>query len=202
MREHLGWVTTCEDEHNCPQNWVELPGSELPATVRCHVCQRDVSCVADAASFEAGATGGELMAFPVVPSAGLGASYELDADGGGNGAYHGPSAPVSVPAPAPARRAAPKQQNLYVLLPDGQEYVVDKETMILGRSRTCEVVIPSAKVSRQHASITMMDGRYFIEDLGSANGVWKDGQRISDRMEITGGDSVTICEELIRFEMR
>ena len=52
---------------------------------------------------------------------------------------------------------------------------IDKDTFIIGRSRTCDLVIPSSKVSRQHSGICRENGEYYIEDLGSANGVWKDG---------------------------
>ena len=78
---------------------------------------------------------------------------------------------------------------------------VDKDTMIIGRSRTCDVVIPSAKVSRQHASLSRVDGDLYIEDLGSANGVWLNGEKIT-RAKVNPGDTFTISDETLMFEDR
>jgi hypothetical protein len=88
---------------------------------------------------------------------------------------------------------------LYCTLLNGERVKCDKDTMIIGRSRTCDVVIPSAKVSRQHASITLSGGVWFLEDLGSANGVWRSGEKIS-RSEIRDGDVFTISEETLTFD--
>jgi pSer/pThr/pTyr-binding forkhead associated (FHA) protein len=62
-------------------------------------------------------------------------------------------------------------------------------------------VIPSAKVSRQHASLTRVDGELYIEDLGSANGVWLNGEKVT-RAKITAGDTFTISDETLLFEER
>jgi pSer/pThr/pTyr-binding forkhead associated (FHA) protein len=73
--------------------------------------------------------------------------------------------------------------------------------MIIGRSRTCDVIIPSAKVSRQHASLTRMGEDYYIEDLGSANGVWIRGEKIT-RVKVSNGDQFTISDETLTFDQR
>jgi len=90
---------------------------------------------------------------------------------------------------------------MYVTLLSGESIKIDKDTMIVGRSRTCDVIIPSAKVSRQHASISRVNGELFVEDLGSANGVWKDGEKVG-RSKIDDGDVYTISEETLTFELR
>ena len=86
-------------------------------------------------------------------------------------------------------------------LQNGEAIQIDKDTMIVGRSRTCDVVIPSAKVSRQHASISRVDGDLYIEDLGSANGVWFNGEKVT-RAKINNGDAFTISDETLLFECR
>ena len=73
--------------------------------------------------------------------------------------------------------------------------------MIVGRSRTCDIVIPSAKVSRQHASLTRTDADLYIEDLGSANGVWLNGEKVT-RVKINPGDTFTISDETLVFDNR
>ncbi len=41
----------------------------------------------------------------------------------------------------------------------------------IGRNANNDIVIPDYSISKFHATITMFHGRYFIEDLGSTNGI-------------------------------
>jgi pSer/pThr/pTyr-binding forkhead associated (FHA) protein len=58
------------------------------------------------------------------------------------------------------------------------EQTVESNVCIIGRSAKCTVVVPHDGMSRQHCQIDVIDGEYFITDLGSTNGVFIDGQRI------------------------
>ncbi|MCC7386980.1 MAG: FHA domain-containing protein [Deltaproteobacteria bacterium] len=116
-------------------------------------------------------------------------------------------------APKPPRSAAPPtggngqkpgpavKKTLYVINSQGDMHKIDKDTFIIGRSRTCDLVIPSSKVSRQHSSIVRENGEYYIEDLGSANGVWKDGVKVQ-KEKVRDGDEFMISEEVLRFVYR
>ena len=86
-----------------------------------------------------------------------------------------------------------------VKLQNGEMIKLDKDSMVCGRSRTCDVVVPTAKVSRQHVSLTRVGGDWFIEDLGSANGLWRDGEKIM-KAKITSGEVYTISDETLTFE--
>ena len=60
------------------------------------------------------------------------------------------------PQPAAPKKAAPAEKprkTLYVVNSGGDMHKIDKDTFIIGRSRTCDLVIPSSKVSRQHSGI-------------------------------------------------
>lgn len=104
--------------------------------------------------------------------------------------------PVSKPKPVEKPR-----KTLYVLNSAGDMHKIDKDTFIIGRSRTCDLVIPSSKVSRQHSGICFENGEHYIEDLGSANGVWKDGVKIQ-KERIKDGDEFMISEEVLKFIFR
>ena len=54
-------------------------------------------------------------------------------------------------------------------------FLLSEGRNILGRDRSCDVMIPSTTVSRQHAVITVEDDRATIEDLDSKNGTRIDG---------------------------
>jgi pSer/pThr/pTyr-binding forkhead associated (FHA) protein len=62
-------------------------------------------------------------------------------------------------------------------------------------------VIPSSKVSRQHCSVLRENGEYFIEDLGTPNGVWREGVKIT-KERIKDGDEFMISDEVIKFVFR
>lgn len=110
------------------------------------------------------------------------------------------------PAPQPkgagaGPKATPQRKTLYVVNSAGDMHKIEKDTFIIGRSRTCDLVIPSSKVSRQHSGICRENGEYYIEDLGSANGVWRDGVKIQ-KEKIKDGDEFMISEEVLKFIFR
>jgi len=118
--------------------------------------------------------------------------------------------PAPAPAPAPQRQApapaakqpaASKAKTLYVINSAGDMHKIEKDTFIIGRSRTCDLVIPSSKVSRQHSSVVRENGEYYIEDLGSANGVWREGVKIQ-KEKVRDNDEFMISEEVLKFVFR
>ena len=69
---------------------------------------------------------------------------------------------------------------LMLTLVDGEEieYVMEKDSVTVGRSPKCDLVIPHESMSRQHCKIEVKEGEIFITDLGSINGVLIDGKKI------------------------
>ena len=62
---------------------------------------------------------------------------------------------------------------------DGQQWVITG-TLIIGRNSGCDVVIPDRQVSRQHARITKNGAVVMLEDLGSKNGTYLNGQVLTE----------------------
>ena len=63
---------------------------------------------------------------------------------------------------------------------------------------------PEAKVSRRHARITRIDGKYFVEDLGSTNGTFVNrGKRLSagTRQPLNDGDEIIVGKTFLRFRL-
>jgi pSer/pThr/pTyr-binding forkhead associated (FHA) protein len=61
---------------------------------------------------------------------------------------------------------------------------------------------PEAKVSRRHARITLREGQYFVEDLGSTNGTFVNrGKRLMPgvRHELKDGDEIIVGKTFLRF---
>jgi sigma-B regulation protein RsbU (phosphoserine phosphatase) len=60
---------------------------------------------------------------------------------------------------------------------------------------------PDSYVSKRHAHITFENGEYWIEDLGSGNGTWVDGQKITVKTQLTPESKVRVGWTNIEIEM-
>src|SRR4051794_33858226 len=63
---------------------------------------------------------------------------------------------------------------------------------VIGRQRECQVRIPSADVSRRHCRLTFEDGYLYAEDLGSTNGTFVNGEKITGREIVQPGDILEV----------
>jgi DNA-binding winged helix-turn-helix (wHTH) protein len=71
---------------------------------------------------------------------------------------------------------------------------------VIGRDRGCAVQIDADSVSRHHARLNVTGGAVSIEDLGSKNGTWVDGERIHGAVLLTDGTNVRLGSEIVRVE--
>ena len=62
---------------------------------------------------------------------------------------------------------------------------------LVGRSVECTVRLDSTDVSRRHARILIKNDAATLEDLGSTNGTFVDGKRISGAVPLVDGMTVT-----------
>jgi serine phosphatase RsbU (regulator of sigma subunit)/pSer/pThr/pTyr-binding forkhead associated (FHA) protein len=81
----------------------------------------------------------------------------------------------------------------------GQRYTLNDERIILGRNRDCHVVIDFPAVSREHAHILQIGGKFFIEDRDSRNGTFVNNQQIAGRTQLKNNDRIKICDFLCTF---
>jgi hypothetical protein len=73
-----------------------------------------------------------------------------------------------------------------------QEVELVKERVTIGRKPYNDIVIDHRAVSGQHATITLMLEDAILEDLGSTNGTFVNGEKVY-RQKIVGGDKVSIA---------
>jgi len=74
--------------------------------------------------------------------------------------------------------------------------LVDTEIMI-GRDTSCSLVIPDVEVSRKHARLIWQVSNYVIEDVGSTNGTFINGQRLLAPYVLHGGETITLGEKVV-----
>lgn len=75
-----------------------------------------------------------------------------------------------------------------------QSYDLNKDIVTLGRDITNDIVINDPEVSRHHMRITRGMGGFTIEDLGSTNGTFVNGQRLTGARPMRPGDMVGLGE--------
>lgn len=81
----------------------------------------------------------------------------------------------------------------------GGEFALDKnQELIIGRSSELEMVLIEDMVSRHHAKITTTNDEIFIEDLGSTNGTFVNGEKIT-KTKLKEGDRILIGTSIIKL---
>ncbi len=79
------------------------------------------------------------------------------------------------------------------------ELEIGVDDVIVGRSTDCHWVISSGAVSRRHARIRRQSGDITIEDLGSSNGTFVNGVRLSEPHALHDDDTVKFGSVEARF---
>ena len=85
--------------------------------------------------------------------------------------------------------------------PGGQSFPLQDDRTIVGRVPTCNVVLPDHLVSRQHAEIRRESFGYVVRDLGSSNGTFVNGQRLSadESRPLRDGDTLRLGSSELQF---
>jgi pSer/pThr/pTyr-binding forkhead associated (FHA) protein len=76
----------------------------------------------------------------------------------------------------------------------GMVFDLTKDVIVLGRDVGVDVVLGDSEVSREHARLTRTPGGYVLEDLGSTNGTFVNGQRLMAPRVLNPGDLVGLGE--------
>ena len=84
------------------------------------------------------------------------------------------------PAPVPA-----------TVTVNGNQHSLEKPTMVIGRSKDCDIRVADPNISRRHAEIRQEGSTYWIVDLDSTNGLSVNG-RASKRAKLDNEDRITL----------
>lgn len=74
----------------------------------------------------------------------------------------------------------------------GQQWMI-RESLVIGRENTCDIIVPDRQVSRHHAQLIYRKDGVQLEDLGSKNGTHHNGERITQPVLLQDGDIVQIA---------
>jgi predicted component of type VI protein secretion system len=79
----------------------------------------------------------------------------------------------------------------------GKEFPLEGPEIIIGRDNTSSMMINDAEVSRKHTRLIWQSLGYVVEDLGSTNGTFVNGQRLTTPFVLRGGESVSLGENIV-----
>jgi predicted component of type VI protein secretion system len=77
----------------------------------------------------------------------------------------------------------------------GHTLELRKGAVVVGRSSSCHIVLDDGLVSRRHAQFVVSGNTAVVEDFGSVNGVYLNGDRISGQRALRDGDRVQIGKQ-------
>ncbi len=77
-----------------------------------------------------------------------------------------------------------------------KSFPLSKSEIIVGRDATCDIVINDPEISRRHARLSLQGDVYLLDDLGSTNGTFVDGQRLMGPHPLQPGDLILFGENV------
>ena len=108
--------------------------------------------------------------------------------------------PVEPPAaaPEPEPEPAPPRERVVLVVAGERRELDGDRSLVIGRSRECDVQVADPNVSRRHAEVQRRNGGYVLVDLGSTNGVEHDGERVKE-LPLEEGTRFTVGSTEIVF---
>ena len=79
----------------------------------------------------------------------------------------------------------------------GMTFPLEGDQLTIGRDSSNAVAINDAEISRKHSRLSFQGGKYVLEDLGSTNGTFVNGQRLGGPVVLKPGDVVSLGEQIV-----
>ena len=87
-----------------------------------------------------------------------------------------------------------------IVMPSGDRIELADGRNLIGRLSDCRIVVSDGNTSRHHAEIHRSGSGFVINDLGSTNGTFLNGERLTADRRINDGDIITVGSVSLRFE--
>lgn len=94
---------------------------------------------------------------------------------------------------------APVPEAVACLVDGDSRYELPFETMTVGRGMQADIRVLDDSVSALHARITADQGRFYIQDLRSANGTWLGDKQVRRKMRLRNGMELRLGTHVLQF---
>ena len=74
---------------------------------------------------------------------------------------------------------------------------LDQDSYTIGREAGTEIVIEDPQISRRHATLTRQGNTYLLEDIGSTNGTYVNGRRVTAPVLLSNGDMLGLADTIV-----
>lgn len=117
-----------------------------------------------------------------------------------------PPQPQELETPPPPSRRGKRQRGepRVFVISQGNQAGLSAElaggVIMIGRGADCQLILDDDYVSTRHARVVSTPDGIYVEDLGSTNGTYVNGQRITAPTTITLADTVRIGKTMLRLE--
>ena len=74
----------------------------------------------------------------------------------------------------------------------GRTIAIKRNTLLIGRAEECDVRPLSEEVSRRHCAVHVGPAEVWVEDLGSRNGTFVNGTKITGKTQVKDGDIIRV----------
>ncbi len=91
------------------------------------------------------------------------------------------------------------EQAPFLTDPTGREHVLTGEITTIGRAVENDIVVTSKRTSREHARVRCEGWRRMLEDLGSTNGTFLNGERVLAPVALQDEDRISIGDVILVF---
>jgi predicted component of type VI protein secretion system len=78
----------------------------------------------------------------------------------------------------------------------GKTFPIEGDVLTIGREASNAISINDAEVSRKHAQLVFQGGKYILTDLGSTNGTFVNGQRLTGQHVLQPGEVISLGEQI------
>jgi hypothetical protein len=108
------------------------------------------------------------------------------------------------PPPPPKRTKRPRGEPRALVVTQGsrtgQSAALADGVILIGRGADCQIILDDDYVSTRHARVVSGENGVYLEDLGSTNGSYVNGQRITAPTTITMSDTIRIGKTVLKLE--
>jgi hypothetical protein len=73
------------------------------------------------------------------------------------------------------------------------------KAVVIGRSPSCDLPVPSPRVSRRHAWVHREGAHYAVSDIGSTNGTYVNEQRVVGARVLKPGDKISVGDHVVTY---